>query len=86
MHVDFGPYGVRRSEKGWKRSTSYHPYEFLEGTAEEKQRVTASGSGRRLEHRNGRKDQSGEHRGANGEAPRRGHGGQSRSPFERVAP
>jgi hypothetical protein len=83
--VDFGPYGVRRGQTGWRRSTSYHPYDFLEGTSEEKLHVTASGTGKRLlEASNGHKERPSHKPEGNGAAAR-SHGGQSRSPFDRVA-
>jgi hypothetical protein len=83
--ADFGPYGVRRNEKGWRRSTSYHPYEFLEGTSEEKQRLTASGSGKRLlDQSKGDRERSARQTGSE-TATRHGDAGQSRSPFDRAA-
>jgi hypothetical protein len=81
--ADFGPYGVRRSEKGWRRSTSYHPYDFLEGTAEEKQRLTASGSGKRLlDQSKGQRERSAQQTGSE-TVPRQSNAGQGRSPFDR---
>jgi hypothetical protein len=87
MEADFAPYGIRRGEKGWRRATSYHPYELREGTAEEKQQVSASGTGKRLlDQSNGHKQAAAAEKSAgNGAAARAGHGGQSRSPFDRSA-
>lgn len=36
-------YGVRPNEKGWKTATD-HPYSYREGTAEEKQVFSVSGT------------------------------------------
>jgi hypothetical protein len=91
MEVDFAPYGVRRGDKGWRRSTSYHPYELRQGTAEEKQEVSASGTGKRLLDRSnglkteGKQPVASDGLAGNGAAARAGHGGQARSPFDRFA-
>lgn len=99
MEADFVPYGIRRGSSGWKRSTSYHPYELRQGTAEEKVEVSASGTGKRLlEQSNGHgpgqangQGQANGHKGemagesAGSSAAARAPGGQARSPFDRVA-
>ena len=91
MEADFGAYGVRRSAGGWKRSTSYHPYELRQGNAEEKVEVSASGTGKRLLERvngnghangNGHKAEEAE-RAPIGAGTVRATGGQARSPFDR---
>jgi hypothetical protein len=85
MEVDFGVYGVRRGQGGWRRSTSYHPYELREGTAEEKMEISASGTGKRL--LNGHNGDSGRTRSQESQNGRGLHqaavGGQARSPYQR---
>ena len=84
MEVDFGVYGVRSGQKGWRRSTSYHPYELREGTAEEKVSISASGTGKRLlnGHNGSGGTRSHEPQGGDG-GVRSGSGGQGRSPLQR---
>ena len=85
MEADFGPYGIRRGSRGWQRSTSYHPYELRQGTAQEKVEVSASGTGKRLlEQANGHKREVAEKAAVGSATPRR-TGGQARSPVERFA-
>jgi hypothetical protein len=85
MKIDFGVYGVRHGSQGWQRSTSYHPYELREGTAEEKERVSASGTGKRLlstHDGDSGPTRSPESRDSLGTS--RAHtAGQARSPFQR---